>query len=72
MTLDGIPIVDQIQEVQGFYVAVGMCGQGLMLGPGIAVNLANMILNGKPIIDEKIFKYFSFYRDYTGHSEALR
>ena len=72
MTLDGIPIVDKIEEVEGFYVAIGMCGQGLMLGPGVAVNLAHLILHGKPILPEEIFDYFSFYRDYTGCSEALR
>ena len=72
MTLDGIPIIDKIQEIGGFYVAVGMCGQGLMLGPGVAVNLGHLILRGKPIIPEEIFQFFSFYRDYTGCSEALR
>jgi sarcosine oxidase subunit beta len=72
MTLDGIPIIDRIREVEGFYVAVGMCGQGLMLGPGVGINLAHLILHGTPIISENIFQFFSFYRDYTGSSEALR
>lgn len=72
MTLDGIPIIDEIDEVEGFYVVVGMCGQGLMLGPGVAANLAHLILDGKPLLPEELFDYFSYYRDYTGCSEALR
>ena len=72
MTLDGIPIVDKIEEIEGFYVAVGMCGQGLMLGPGVAANLAQLISQGRPILPEDLFDYFSYYRDYTGCSEALR
>ena len=72
MTLDGIPIIDEIEEVKGFYVAVGMCGQGLMLGPGVAANLAQLIVQGQPILPQELFDYFSYYRDYTGCSEALR
>lgn len=64
MTPDSVPIVDEIKELKGFYLAVGPCGQGFMLGPGIALNLVNMILKGESIQPEKIlFKSFSFYCD---------
>jgi sarcosine oxidase subunit beta len=72
MTPDGVPIVDKIKETNGFYVAVGFCGQGFMLGPGIALNLVSLITKGKPILSEEIFKSFSLYRDYTVTSEALK
>lgn len=72
MTLDGVPIVDQLRDVDGFYVAVGFCGQGLMLGPGIALNLVSLITKGKPVLPEEIFKSFSLYRDYSRPSEALK
>ncbi|MFQ6094161.1 MAG: NAD(P)/FAD-dependent oxidoreductase [bacterium] len=72
MTPDGIPIVDEIGQAKGFWVAAGMCGQGFMLGPGLALNLANLILKGAPLLPEAVFKDFSFYRDYSGFSEALR
>jgi hypothetical protein len=35
MTPDGFPIVGWAKEVEGYLLAVGMCGQGLMLGPGL-------------------------------------
>jgi sarcosine oxidase subunit beta len=36
MTPDSFPIVGKMKELENFYQAVGMCGQGFMLGPGIA------------------------------------
>ena len=35
MTPDGFPIVGFAPEIEGFMYAVGMCGQGYMLGPGL-------------------------------------
>ncbi len=72
MTPDGVPIVDKVKDKNGFYLAVGFCGQGFMLGPGIALNLVSLITKGKPLLPEDIFKSFSLYRDYTLTSEALK
>jgi sarcosine oxidase subunit beta len=72
MTPDGVPIVGRLRDSDGFYVAVGFCGQGLMLGPGVALNLVSLITDGKPLIDEVIFESFSLYRDYSRPSEALK
>ena len=72
MTPDGVPIVDRFDDGDGLYVAAGFCGQGLMLGPGIARNLVSLITTGKPIIPEAIFRSFSLKRDYSRPSEALK
>jgi sarcosine oxidase subunit beta len=72
MTPDGVPIVDRFNDADGMYVAVGFCGQGLMLGPGIALNLVSLITKGRPVIPQDIFKSFSLDRDYSRPSEALR
>lgn len=72
MTPDGVPIVDKVKEKEGFYVAVGLCGQGFMLGPGIALNLVSLITKGRPLLPENVFRSFSLYRDYTLTSEALK
>ena len=61
MTPDGIPFFDYIKD-KNIYIAVGMCGQGLMLGPGIALNIAEMILNGKPLLNEEQMQHFSIGR----------
>ena len=72
MTPDGVPIVDRVKDKEGFYVAVGFCGQGLMLGPGIALNLVSLITRGKPLLPEEIFESYSLYRDFNRASETLK
>ncbi|UCB47443.1 MAG: FAD-binding oxidoreductase [Spirochaetota bacterium] len=73
MTPDGLPICDKVREIEGMYLVVGMCGQGFMMGPGIGKNMANLIINGTPLMDEKIFSTVSFYRDFYGaKKEALK
>jgi glycine/D-amino acid oxidase-like deaminating enzyme len=65
MTPDGVPIIDKLNEIEGVYLAVGMCGQGFMLGPGVGRNMASMIINNKPTLPQDVQKYFSFYRDFN-------
>jgi sarcosine oxidase subunit beta len=72
MTPDGVPIVDKVNGSDGVYVAVGFCGQGLMLGPGIALNLVSLITQGRPLIPEEIFASYRLDRDYSRPSEALK
>ncbi len=72
MTPDGKPIVDRVREIEGLYLAVGLCGQGLMLGPGLAVNMASLIVKGEPIVDGEVFREFTFYRSYQGQVEMLK
>ena len=63
MTPDGVPIVGFDRDVEGFFHAVGMCGQGLMLGPGLAEFAAAAIVDGQ---DFEIFADLSPYRDFSG------
>jgi len=64
MTPDGKPIVGFDGGVQGFFHAVGMCGQGLMLGPGLAEIIAAAIVDG--VQQPEIFEDLSPYRDFSG------
>jgi len=72
MTPDGVPIVDRVRGRDDLLVAVGFCGQGLMLGPGIALNLVNLITKGQPLLPEEIFSSYSLYRDFSRASETLK
>jgi len=73
MTPDGIAVVGKAKAVDGFYLGVGMCGQGFMMGPGIGVNLANLITKGKPIIKKEVFDLLNPDRNfYSGKKEALK
>lgn len=71
MTPDGSPIVGAVKEIEGMYLGVGMCGQGFMMGPGVAENLASLIAEGKPVMDEETFEELSFYRELSGGKKEL-
>jgi sarcosine oxidase subunit beta len=72
MTPDGVPIVDRVGGGDVHFVAAGFCGQGLMLGPGIARNLVSLMTEGRPLISPDVFASFSLDRDFTRPSEALK
>ncbi len=46
MTPDGLPIVGYPEGAANFLQAVGMCGQGFMMGPGLGKILAESIVSG--------------------------
>lgn len=71
MTPDGFPIVGFSKEVEGFFSAVGMCGQGFMLGPGIGELIQRAVLNTTDAADQDTLIRLSPYREFSG-SEKLR
>jgi sarcosine oxidase subunit beta len=71
MTPDGEPVVGWNRRIRGLLHATGMCGQGLMLGPGAAEVVARMIAGQKTNDDRMILEAFSPYRKFKGQ-EALK
>ena len=69
MTPDGFPIVGWSQEVAGFMLAVGMCGQGFMLGPGLGELLARMVQDRLEEEDRMVLQYLSPYREVAGQEK---
>lgn len=72
MTPDGIAIVDAVDSQPGMYLGVGMCGQGFMMGPGVAVNLASLIVHGKPELPPDVLSMLRFDREFGKKVEALK
>ncbi len=72
MTPDGVPIMSGVEEIENLYLAVGMCGQGFMLGPGVGLNMASLMVDGHPAIDKDVFDKLSFNRNYTRSAEVLK
>ena len=73
MTPDGSPIIGRAPGVDGFVLGIGMCGQGFMLGPGVARNLASLIAKGHPELPKEVFDLVSPARDlFGGKKEALK
>jgi sarcosine oxidase subunit beta len=70
MTPDGSPIIGRSKEVEGYIHAVGMCGQGYMLGPGVGKLLTRMLLHTERPEDRIALDELTPYRRF-GEQEAL-
>ena len=71
MTPDGAPLVGWNRKVNGLLHVSGMCGQGLMLAPGLAELAARMVAGQTTANDDVILNEFSPYRKFEG-DEALK
>ena len=69
MTPDGFPIVGWSKEVEGFLLAVGMCGQGFMLGPGLGELLTRLVQDKLEEEDAEVLSVLSPYRDFKGQEK---
>lgn len=66
MTPDGFPIVARTKEIPNLVNAVGMCGQGFMLGPGLGELIARIITDELTDDDFRMLESFDQYRDFSG------
>ncbi|MCK4304110.1 MAG: FAD-binding oxidoreductase [Candidatus Eisenbacteria sp.] len=69
-TPDGSPILDNVGP-ENHYIAVGMCGQGFMLGPGVGDLLARMIAGRLTNDDAAIARALRLERPFSS-KEALK
>ncbi|MFH2007834.1 MAG: FAD-binding oxidoreductase [bacterium] len=73
MTPDGVAIIDRAPEPEGLFLAVGMCGQGFMLGPGVGRAMASLIIDGELPLATDAATMLRFDRDFhAGKTEALK
>ena len=52
--------------MDGLVLAVGMCGQGFMLGPGLANLLVRVVQNELTEDDKEVLEKFSADREFAG------
>lgn len=71
MTPDGFPIVGRAPELEGYIHAVGMCGQGYMLGPGLGPLLVRLVQGSLEEGDQEILDGLRPDREFKG-DERLR
>jgi sarcosine oxidase subunit beta len=64
MTPDGNPIIGKIDGLEGYINAVGMCGQGFMLGPGLGELLSRVITEKLNSKDQEMLRELAYGRDY--------
>jgi sarcosine oxidase, subunit beta len=70
-TPDGSPIVGEVHGLEGYLNAVGMCGQGYMLGPGLAYYLRLFITQENASEARLVLNPLSLHRDF-GIKETLK
>lgn len=71
MTPDGAPLVGRSKTLEGYIDAVGMCGQGYMLGPGVGSLVARIATDSLQPGDAAILEELSPARVFGG-VEALK
>jgi sarcosine oxidase subunit beta len=71
MTPDAAPIIGNVDHIAGYVNAVGMCGQGYMLGPGLAVVLRQLITDNVDKNARAVLDQLTLHREF-GETEALQ
>ena len=62
MTPDGNPILGETERLEGFLLAIGMCGQGFMLGPAVGELMSRLVREKLTARDEEILASLSYNR----------
>jgi len=65
MTKDGFPIAGETKKFPNFINAIGMCGQGYMLGPGLGELLTRIVTCELTENDIDVLKHFNLYRTFS-------
>lgn len=66
MTPDGSPVVGPSAALDGYVDAVGMCGQGYMLGPGVGALVSRLVTKTLSAEDEAILQELRPGREFGG------
>jgi sarcosine oxidase subunit beta len=71
MTPDGLPLVGLVEEVEGYLVAIGLCGQGVMLGPALGELLGRLVAGNLQPGDRMVLAHLAPDRSFQAQ-EVLR
>lgn len=64
MSPDGNPIIGKVNDIEGYINAVGLCGQGFMLGPGLGELLSRLLIDKLNQKDKEILTELAYGRDF--------
>lgn len=65
MTPDGNPLLGAVPQMEGYLLAAGLCGQGFMLGPGVAKLLTNLVLDDLSPQEKACLEANRYNREFT-------
>ena len=60
VTPDAVPIIDQVPDVPGFFLATGFSGHGFGIGPGAGKLMADMVMGDTPAVDPTPYRMGRF------------
>ncbi len=60
VTPDVVPIISEVDELEGFFMATGFSGHGFGLGPGAGRLMAQLVCGEEPCVDPEPFRYHRF------------
>ena len=58
--VDGIPVMSNVEEAEGLYLATGFSGHGFGIAPAAGYHLSQMICEEEPVVDMRAFRYDRF------------
>jgi sarcosine oxidase subunit beta len=58
--VDGVPVIDKVDEVEGLYLACGFSGHGFGIAPAVGLNVANLVLGEDLVCDISGLAYNRF------------
>ena len=65
MTPDGSPLLGCVDDIEGYILAAGLCGQGFMLGPGIGELLSHLIMGNLNPNEVEVLDLLKVKRDFS-------
>jgi sarcosine oxidase subunit beta len=68
MTPDGAPLVGWSSDIEGYLMAIGMCGHGFMLGPGLGEVLDRLARGASTTDDDIILSGLSPHRSFDAQA----
>lgn len=71
MTPDGNPFLGEVPGLDGYILAAGMCGQGFMLGPGVAELLTHLVMGALNEQEKDCLYNLRYGREFTS-TEKLK
>lgn len=71
MTPDGNPLIGPVKGLEGYLIAAGTCGQGFMLGPGLAQLLTHYVMGSLTQIEQDCLTNLRYDRPFT-NKEMLK
>lgn len=60
MSMDGIPVLGEVEEIPGLYLACAFTGHGFGIAPAVGYNLAGLMATGHSDVDLREFHYSRF------------